>query len=186
MQRNATGPTLPRLRAPVPYHYHTITCRLEDFCARFLPLTPIHTHCPLDPPDLQSPLAVTIAHSKTKDLKETLSTADIVIAAVGRMEMITGEMLKPGCVVIDVGINSKDDPTDKRGYKLVGDCDFESCKEVAGKVIYLVFSKCSTSRPRSASLRLPFLDTLHAPLSLSCAALTVPCSAPHCNVLVAS
>jgi 5,10-methylene-tetrahydrofolate dehydrogenase/methenyl tetrahydrofolate cyclohydrolase len=48
--------------------------------------------------------------------------------------MITGDMLKPGCAVIDVGINRKDDPSAKRGYRLVGDVDFESAKEVAGSI----------------------------------------------------
>jgi 5,10-methylene-tetrahydrofolate dehydrogenase/methenyl tetrahydrofolate cyclohydrolase len=75
---------------------------------------------------------VTICHSRTKDLAEHTRNADIVIAAIGRMEMITGDMLKPGCAVIDVGINSKDDPTRKRGYRLVGDVEYESASEVAG------------------------------------------------------
>ncbi len=74
---------------------------------------------------------VTICHSRTKDLTAHLKRADIVIAAIGRAEMITGDMLKPGCTVIDVGINRKDDPTAKRGYRLVGDVHYESAKEVA-------------------------------------------------------
>ncbi len=77
---------------------------------------------------------VTICHSRTKDLPGHLRQADIVIAAVGRTEMVTGDMLKPGAVVIDVGINQKDDPTKKRGYRLVGDVDFDSAKEVAGAI----------------------------------------------------
>ena len=77
---------------------------------------------------------VTICHSRTKDLPGVLRQADVVIAAVGRTEMVTGKMLKPGAVVIDVGINQKDDPTRKRGYRLVGDVDFESAKEVAGAI----------------------------------------------------
>ncbi|MFQ5399524.1 MAG: bifunctional methylenetetrahydrofolate dehydrogenase/methenyltetrahydrofolate cyclohydrolase FolD [Anaerolineae bacterium] len=77
---------------------------------------------------------VTICHSRTKDLTEHLGRADIVVAAIGRMEMITGDMLKPGAAVIDVGINQKEDPTRKRGYRLVGDVDFESAKEVAGAI----------------------------------------------------
>ena len=60
--------------------------------------------------------------------------ADIVIAACGRMEMVKGSWLKPGAAVIDVGINAKDDPSKKLGYRLVGDADFESCKEVAGAI----------------------------------------------------
>ncbi|MCA9959638.1 MAG: bifunctional methylenetetrahydrofolate dehydrogenase/methenyltetrahydrofolate cyclohydrolase FolD [Anaerolineales bacterium] len=77
---------------------------------------------------------VTICHSRTKDLKAHLQRADVLIAAVGRTEMVTGDMLKPGVVVIDVGINQKDDSTAKRGYRLVGDVDFESAKEVAGAI----------------------------------------------------
>ncbi len=77
---------------------------------------------------------VTICHSRTKDLPGHLRQGDIVIAAVGRTEMVTGDMLKPGAVVIDVGINQKEDPTKKRGYRLVGDVDFESAKEVAGAI----------------------------------------------------
>lgn len=77
---------------------------------------------------------VTICHSRTKDLAEHTRRADIVIAAIGRAEMITGDMLKPGAAVIDVGINRKDDPAAKRGYRLVGDVEFESAKEVAGAI----------------------------------------------------
>jgi len=77
---------------------------------------------------------VTICHSRTKDLKAHLQRADIVVAAIGRKEMVTGDMLKPGAVVIDVGINQKEDPTKKRGYRLVGDVEFESAKEVAGAI----------------------------------------------------
>lgn len=77
---------------------------------------------------------VTICHSRTKDLAAHTREADIVVAAIGRMEMVTGDMLKPGAAVIDVGINQKDDPTKKRGYRLVGDVEFESAKEVAGAI----------------------------------------------------
>jgi methylenetetrahydrofolate dehydrogenase (NADP+)/methenyltetrahydrofolate cyclohydrolase len=77
---------------------------------------------------------VTICHSRTRDLAEHIRKADIVIAAIGQTEMITGDMLKPGAAVIDVGINQKADPTAKRGYRLVGDVDFESAKEVAGAI----------------------------------------------------
>lgn len=77
---------------------------------------------------------VTICHSRTKDLAAHTRNADIVIAAIGRAEMITGDMLKPGAAVIDVGINRKDDPTRKSGYRLVGDVEFESAKEVAGAI----------------------------------------------------
>lgn len=83
---------------------------------------------------MQRNATVTIAHSRTANLKEVLSRADIVIAAVGRTEMVTGDMLKPGCIVVDVGINSKDDATKKAGYRLVGDCDYDSCAAVASQI----------------------------------------------------
>ena len=77
---------------------------------------------------------VTICHSRTRNLADRIRQADIVIAAIGQMEMITGDMIKPGAAVIDVGINQKPDPTAKRGYRLVGDVEFESAKEVAGAI----------------------------------------------------
>ena len=72
---------------------------------------------------------VTIAHSRTRDLPDVLSRADIVVAAVGRPEMLRGEWLKPGATVIDVGINRIEG---RNG--LFGDCDFDSCAEVAGAI----------------------------------------------------
>ncbi|MEM7332148.1 MAG: bifunctional methylenetetrahydrofolate dehydrogenase/methenyltetrahydrofolate cyclohydrolase FolD [Chloroflexota bacterium] len=77
---------------------------------------------------------VTICHSRTKDLVEHLKRADIVVAAIGIPEMIKGDMLKSGTAVIDVGINRVDDPDAKRGYRLVGDVDYESSLEVAGAI----------------------------------------------------
>ncbi len=77
---------------------------------------------------------VTICHSRTKDLAGHVRSADIVVAAIGRREMITGDMIKPGAAVIDVGINQKEDPTKKRGYRLVGDVEFESASQVAGAI----------------------------------------------------
>ncbi len=77
---------------------------------------------------------VTICHSRTRDLREHLQRADIVVAAIGRAEMITGDMLKPGTAVIDVGINRVDDPAAKNGYRLVGDVHYESAAEVAGAI----------------------------------------------------
>jgi 5,10-methylene-tetrahydrofolate dehydrogenase/methenyl tetrahydrofolate cyclohydrolase len=65
---------------------------------------------------MQRNATVTIAHSRTKNLEETIRRADIVVAAVGRAEMVKGAWIKPGAVVIDVGINSVDDASDKRGY----------------------------------------------------------------------
>jgi 5,10-methylene-tetrahydrofolate dehydrogenase/methenyl tetrahydrofolate cyclohydrolase len=77
---------------------------------------------------------VTVCHSRTRDLAEHTREADILIAAIGRREMITGDMIKPGAAVIDVGINQKEDSSKKRGYRLVGDVDFDSAKEVAGAI----------------------------------------------------
>ncbi|QRV87436.1 methylenetetrahydrofolate dehydrogenase (NAD+) [Ceratobasidium sp. AG-Ba] len=74
---------------------------------------------------------VTQCHSKTKDLESYLKTADIVVAAIGKAEFVHGEMLKPGCVVIDVGINYVPDSTKKSGQRLVGDVHFESASKVA-------------------------------------------------------
>jgi methylenetetrahydrofolate dehydrogenase (NADP+) / methenyltetrahydrofolate cyclohydrolase len=74
---------------------------------------------------------VTIAHSKTKDLPAVVRRADLVIAAVGRPEMVKGDWLKPGATVIDVGINRIE--RDGKG-KLVGDCDYASCEKVAGAI----------------------------------------------------
>lgn len=77
---------------------------------------------------------VTICHSRTRDLKAHTQRADILIAAVGRPQMLTGDMIKPGAAVIDVGVNRVDDPDAKRGYRLVGDVDFDTAKEVAGAI----------------------------------------------------
>lgn len=75
----------------------------------------------------------TICHSRTRDLQAHLERADIVVAAVGRPEFITGEMLKPGATVIDVGVNRVDADTEK-GYELVGDVEYESAADVAGAI----------------------------------------------------
>ncbi len=78
---------------------------------------------------------VTIAHSRTKDLPEVVKRADIVVAAVGRPEMVPGDWIKPGATVIDVGINRIDAPEKGEGKtRLVGDCHFESCADVAGAI----------------------------------------------------
>ncbi len=74
---------------------------------------------------------VTIVHSRTKDAAREILDADIVIAAVGIANYVTAEMIKPGAVVIDVGINRVDDASRKRGYRLVGDVDFLSVSEKA-------------------------------------------------------
>ena len=77
---------------------------------------------------------VTICHSRTKDLPDVVRTADILVAAVGRAEMVKKDWIKPGAVVIDVGINRVEDITKKRGYRLVGDVDYENVREVAGVI----------------------------------------------------
>jgi len=77
---------------------------------------------------------VTVCHSRTKDIASHVRKADVVVAAVGRAEMVKGDWLKPGAVVIDVGVNSKPDATAKKGYKLCGDVDFAEAKEVAGQI----------------------------------------------------
>lgn len=75
---------------------------------------------------------VTIAHSRTKDLPSVVRQADIVVAAVGRPQMITGDWIKEGATIIDVGINRIDKP--EGGTRLVGDVDYDSCAEVAGAI----------------------------------------------------
>ncbi|MCC1493914.1 bifunctional methylenetetrahydrofolate dehydrogenase/methenyltetrahydrofolate cyclohydrolase FolD [Cognatishimia sp. F0-27] len=83
---------------------------------------------------------VTIAHSRTADLPAVVRQADIVVAAVGRPEMVTGDWIKPGAVVVDVGINRIEAPEKgltedgKAKTRLVGDCDYASCAEVAGAI----------------------------------------------------
>ena len=81
---------------------------------------------------LNDSCTVTIAHSRTNELQEVVKQADIVVAAVGRPEMLTGEWIKPGATVIDVGINRVDAADGKT--KLVGDVDYESCAKVAGAI----------------------------------------------------
>jgi len=73
---------------------------------------------------------VTIVHSRTKNTENVVKQADIVVAAVGRAHMVPKSWLKPGCTVIDVGINSVDAPDTKRGYRLVGDVNYAEAKEV--------------------------------------------------------
>ena len=77
---------------------------------------------------------VTIAHSRTSNLREVCGRADILIAAIGRANFINADMVKEGAVVIDVGINRIDDPNTEKGYRLVGDVDFESVKEKASYI----------------------------------------------------
>jgi methylenetetrahydrofolate dehydrogenase (NADP+) / methenyltetrahydrofolate cyclohydrolase len=77
---------------------------------------------------------VTVAHSRTPDLGAMTRTADILIVAIGWAELIKADMVRPGAVVIDVGVNRVDDPSRERGYRLVGDVAFDEVKEVAGAI----------------------------------------------------
>lgn len=74
---------------------------------------------------------VTICHSRTTDLTAHTRRADILIVAIGRAEMVTGDMVKPGAIVIDVGMNRVEDPSSPKGYRLTGDVHFESTAPVA-------------------------------------------------------
>lgn len=78
---------------------------------------------------LEASATVTVAHSRSQDLKSITQSADILIAAVGRSELVTGEMLKPGAIVVDVGINRVVDASGKD--RLIGDVHFESASKVA-------------------------------------------------------
>jgi 5,10-methylene-tetrahydrofolate dehydrogenase/methenyl tetrahydrofolate cyclohydrolase len=75
---------------------------------------------------------VTVCHSRTRDLPGVVRGADILIAAIGKTEMVRGDWVKPGAAIIDVGINSVPDATKKSGHRLVGDVKFDEAKEVAG------------------------------------------------------
>jgi len=77
---------------------------------------------------------VTVCHSRTQDLASITRTADILVAAMGRAETITGDMVRPGAVVIDVGTNRVDDPGSAKGYRVCGDVLFDEVKEVAGAI----------------------------------------------------
>eukprot|EP00803_Ostreobium_quekettii_P006551 evm.model.scf_589.10 EVM.evm.TU.scf_589.10 scf_589:67696-72248(-) len=82
----------------------------------------------------QRDATVTVVHSRTPNPKEICLEADIVIAACGQAEMIQGDWLKEGAVVLDVGTNAVDDPTAKRGYRLVGDVKFSEAVQRAGMI----------------------------------------------------
>ena len=77
---------------------------------------------------------VTLTHSRTKNIKEEVKRADIIIAAIGIPNFVTADMVKEGAVIIDVGINRVDDASRKRGYRLVGDVDYAN---VAPKSSYI-------------------------------------------------
>ncbi len=77
---------------------------------------------------------VTMCHTGTPNISDFTRTADIVVVAAGRPDMLKGDMIKPGAVVIDVGVNRIPDETKPKGFRLVGDADFDSCAEVASAI----------------------------------------------------
>ncbi|MBI3982620.1 MAG: bifunctional methylenetetrahydrofolate dehydrogenase/methenyltetrahydrofolate cyclohydrolase FolD [Gemmatimonadetes bacterium] len=77
---------------------------------------------------------VTVCHSRTRDLPAVTRLADILIVAMGKAEFVTGDMVRPGAVVIDVGVNRVEDPTAPKGYRLVGDVAYEAAREVAAAI----------------------------------------------------
>jgi methylenetetrahydrofolate dehydrogenase (NADP+)/methenyltetrahydrofolate cyclohydrolase len=77
---------------------------------------------------------VTVCHSRTRNLPAVTRLADILIVAMGKPRFVTADMIRPGAVVIDVGTNRVEDPTAKRGYRLVGDVDFEPARAVASAI----------------------------------------------------
>ncbi len=77
---------------------------------------------------------VTVCHSRTRNIEQYTHQADILIVAIGKPEFVSGEMVKPGAVVIDVGVNRVDDPSRKQGYRLVGDVKFQEAKQVASAI----------------------------------------------------
>ena len=77
---------------------------------------------------------VTVCHSRTRHIEQHTRQGDILIVAIGKPEFVTGEMVKPGAVVIDVGVNRVDDPSRKQGYRLVGDVKFQEAKQVAAAI----------------------------------------------------
>ena len=77
---------------------------------------------------------VSVAHSRTTDLGALTRTADVLVVAVGRPNTITRDMVRPGATVIDVGTNRVDDPSRERGYRIVGDVDFEGVRQVAAAI----------------------------------------------------
>ncbi|TAK10813.1 MAG: bifunctional methylenetetrahydrofolate dehydrogenase/methenyltetrahydrofolate cyclohydrolase FolD [Anaerolineae bacterium] len=83
---------------------------------------------------IEANATVTVCHSRTKNLKEVCASADVLVAAVGRPEMVKRDWIKPGAVVIDVGVNRIDDPTAEKGTRLVGDVAYEEALDVAGAI----------------------------------------------------
>jgi methylenetetrahydrofolate dehydrogenase (NADP+) / methenyltetrahydrofolate cyclohydrolase len=84
--------------------------------------------------DKHADATVTLLHSRSKNIAEHCRRADILVAAMGQPLFVKADMVKPGAVVIDVGVNRIDDPAAKNGYRLVGDVDFEAVRQVAGMI----------------------------------------------------
>lgn len=84
--------------------------------------------------DTHADATVTLLHSRSRHIAEHCRRADIIIAAMGQAHFVKADMVKPGAVVIDVGVNRIDDPQAKNGSRLVGDVDFEAVREVAGAI----------------------------------------------------
>jgi methylenetetrahydrofolate dehydrogenase (NADP+)/methenyltetrahydrofolate cyclohydrolase len=83
---------------------------------------------------LKADATITVCHSRTQNLPDIVRQADIVVAAIGQPEFVKGDWLKPGAVVIDVGTNQVADPTSERGYRYVGDVEFETAQHIAGAI----------------------------------------------------
>ncbi len=83
---------------------------------------------------LKANATVTVCHSRTRSIADIVRQADIVIAAIGQPEYVKGDWIKPGAIVIDVGTNQIEDPSAEKGYRFVGDVEFETAKEVAGAI----------------------------------------------------
>jgi methylenetetrahydrofolate dehydrogenase (NADP+)/methenyltetrahydrofolate cyclohydrolase len=96
---------------------------------------------------------VTVCHSATRDLAGHTRKADILIVAAGKPQMVTGEMVKPGAVVIDVGINRVEDASAKSGYRLVGDVEFEGAREVASLMTIAMLLKNTVRAAEHATQR---------------------------------
>ena len=77
---------------------------------------------------------VTVCHSRTRHIEQHTLQGDILIVAIGKPEFVSGDMVKPGAVVIDVGVNRVDDPSRKQGYRLVGDVKFQEAKQIASAI----------------------------------------------------
>eukprot|EP00977_Amphora_coffeiformis_P018976 scaffold6829_cov171-Amphora_coffeaeformis.AAC.6 len=120
---------------------------------------------------------VTVCHSRTRNMEAKIKQADIVVAAIGKPEFVRGEWLKPGVVIIDVGINSKPDATKKRGYRLVGDVHYEECAAVASAItpvpggvgpmtiVMLMKNTINLARHSIGLPRMPLRNTMHRTLS---------------------